>query len=114
CFDPDNPVVSPPSCTRQGPFGEPLLDPVIEYPNLQHGGIGLAVIGGYVYRGTALPELSGLYVFGDFSGTPDTAEGLVFVATPAASGLWPLARVDFPARPRSALGEYLKGFGEDR
>jgi len=36
--------------------------PVLDYP---HGSDGSAVIGGYVYRGTALPELVGKYVFGD-------------------------------------------------
>lgn len=37
--------------------------PVIEYP---HEGGNLAVIGGYVYRGEAIPELQGLYLYGDF------------------------------------------------
>lgn len=29
-------------------------------------GSGQAIIGGYVYRGSAIPELTGLYVFGDY------------------------------------------------
>ena len=36
--------------------------PIIDY---EHGGDGSAVIGGYVYRGTAFPELAGKYIFGD-------------------------------------------------
>jgi hypothetical protein len=28
---------------------------------------GISVIGGFVYRGTAIPELRGRFVFGDFS-----------------------------------------------
>ena len=36
--------------------------PIIDYP---HGGDGNAIIGGYVYRGTAFPELVGKYIFGD-------------------------------------------------
>ena len=36
--------------------------PMIDYP---HGGDGGAVIGGYVYRGKAFPELVGKYIFGD-------------------------------------------------
>ena len=39
-----------------------LLDPVTEYEN--NG--GASITGGYVYRGTALPELQGWYVFADF------------------------------------------------
>jgi uncharacterized repeat protein (TIGR03806 family) len=40
-----------------------LLPPVAEYPHT----LGAAVTGGYVYRGTAIPELVGRYIFGDFS-----------------------------------------------
>ncbi len=40
-----------------------LIDPVLEYPH-QHG--NASVTGGYVYRGKAIPALSGRYVFGDF------------------------------------------------
>jgi len=40
-----------------------LIDPVIEYDH----GVGNSVTGGYVYRGSAIPELAGRYVFGDFS-----------------------------------------------
>lgn len=44
------------SCSTQG-----LSDPIIAYA---HPGDLSAVIGGMVYRGKALPELSGGYVFG--------------------------------------------------
>jgi uncharacterized repeat protein (TIGR03806 family) len=40
----------------------PFIDPVSEYPHSQ----GQSITGGYVYRGTDVPELSGRYVFGDF------------------------------------------------
>ncbi len=43
-------------CDRRG-----LLTPVIAYDHTE----GIAVIGGYVYRGRAIPELVGSYVFGD-------------------------------------------------
>lgn len=39
-----------------------LTDPVTEYENLG----GASITGGFVYRGTALPELQGWYVFADF------------------------------------------------
>lgn len=44
------------------PAGLELVDPVYEY---QHG-VGCSVTGGYVYRGEALPEFRGIYLFSDF------------------------------------------------
>jgi len=44
-------------CTTPG-----LTPPVYEYDHTQ----GCAIIGGYVYRGAAIPELQGQYVFSDY------------------------------------------------
>ncbi len=46
----------------QPPAGLALIDPVFEYGH----GPGCSVTGGTVYRGSALPELGGVYLFGDF------------------------------------------------
>jgi uncharacterized repeat protein (TIGR03806 family) len=40
-----------------------LVPPIAEYPHT----LGHAVTGGYVYRGKAIPDLVGHYVFGDFT-----------------------------------------------
>jgi glucose/arabinose dehydrogenase len=53
CFDP------PSGCDRTG-----LTAPVAEYSHSE----GFATIGGYVYRGSAIPTLRGVYVFGDLNG----------------------------------------------
>ena len=42
-----------------------LIDPVSQYDHDE----GIAVIGGFVYRGTALPRMVGHYIFGDFAKT---------------------------------------------
>ena len=42
-----------------------LIDPIFEYT---HENGEQAVIGGYVYRGTALPEIVGMYFFADLTG----------------------------------------------
>jgi glucose/arabinose dehydrogenase len=50
----------------------PITPPIVEYPhspNLENSGRlddGKSITGGYVYRGKALPELVGVYVYGDF------------------------------------------------
>jgi hypothetical protein len=48
-----------PSCLAPG-LG--LVRPVAEYPTPE----GCAVTGGFVYRGEAIPELRGVYLYGDF------------------------------------------------
>jgi len=52
---------SPPSCDTTGTG---VLLPLYAYGHSE----GSAVIGGYVYRGGAHPQLVGRYVFGDFTG----------------------------------------------
>jgi uncharacterized repeat protein (TIGR03806 family) len=44
-------------CTAPG-----LIDPIVVYGRSE----GIAVTGGYVYRGAELPDLQGRYVYGDF------------------------------------------------
>lgn len=58
CFDPLDPNNPPVSCPTTG-----LIDPFAEYDHND----GIAIIGGYVYRGGLYSDLSGMYIFGDFS-----------------------------------------------
>jgi glucose/arabinose dehydrogenase len=78
CFRADDCPDRTPDAVRGG---EPLVDPIIEYPHADAPVSGISVIGGQVYRGSALPSLAGRYVFGDLR-----AAGRLFVATPAADG----------------------------
>jgi uncharacterized repeat protein (TIGR03806 family) len=45
---------------KRGPT--PILPPVVEHPHSDFR----SLIGGYVYRGTRLPDLAGTYIYGDF------------------------------------------------
>jgi glucose/arabinose dehydrogenase len=46
-----------------------IRPPIVEYPHgptSQRKDHGLSITGGYVYRGKSLPELAGVYVYGDY------------------------------------------------
>lgn len=93
----DNPVNSPGS-----PAG--LTDPIMEYDHNS----GTAINGGFVYHGSLLPQLDGMYIFGDFSNGPFNAagNGRLFYAD-LSTGVINEFNMDAP------LGLWLKGFGED-
>jgi hypothetical protein len=68
-----------------------LVDPVLEYDHTAPGGVrcgggtppsacqGIAVVGGYVYRGHDVKALRGHYVFGDYSRAFAQPLGRLFV-----------------------------------
>ncbi|GAB7095354.1 hypothetical protein JCM30237_25070 [Halolamina litorea] len=92
CFSTDSP--SDPAaitdCPSTGPAeppynGDPLIDPVVEFPHTYEGtGVGITIIGGHRYEASTIPELAGKYVFGTWTrGTSGPApEGRIFAATP--------------------------------
>ena len=51
-------------CIRADYCDEPSVPPAVYYSHDE----GVAVIGGHVYRGSAIPELTGRYLYADFSG----------------------------------------------
>ena len=82
CFSPDHQADPPEECASQSTRGEPLLDPIIEYPHVFDGKpVGQAVVGGHVYEGDAIPELQGKYVFGDVTYSPVVPSGALLVAS---------------------------------
>ena len=114
CFSTDNPDVSPPECPDTHPDGTPLTDPIIEYANHhQPGGLGAAVVGGHVYRGSLLPQFSGRYIFGDWSREFEEPDGSLFVAKRRKRGLWHMEQFLITTSPTGRLGDYVLGFGQD-
>ena len=84
-----------------GPRPEGNVDPVFEYRHGDRPG-GCSVTGGHVYRGTAIPQLVGAYLFGDY----------------CTSALWALSVDDAGATTFHDLdtpvpGGDLVGFGVD-
>ena len=81
-----------------------LINPVLEYDH----GDGVAVIGGFIYRGSAIPALSGRYVFGDYL-RATTGLGRLFHGDLATGQIQELR---IGVNPR-AFGARLTGFGTD-
>jgi len=109
CFDPFNPGTPPDTCASTGPLGEPLLDPIVEY---LHSDGGLSIIGGFVYRGTESPTLTGTYVFGDWSMDFSTPQGRLYYLVETGPGAYEIR--EFQIAPNNEpYGRFLKAFGED-
>ena len=80
----------PPPANRVPPF--------FEY---HHSGRRCAVIGGYVYRGSAIPDLEGFYLFGDH------CSGTIWAARRDAEMQWHISPLFLHT------GFSISGFGED-
>ncbi|HZJ09047.1 MAG TPA: PQQ-dependent sugar dehydrogenase [Trueperaceae bacterium] len=111
-FDPDMPEAIMEEGPTTGPLGNTLVEPVLTYA---HPGVaegldieerGISVSGGYVYRGSAIPELVGYYVFGDWSQSFNSPGGKLFVASTEETGGWEFV-LD------RQLDEFVLAFGED-
>jgi glucose/arabinose dehydrogenase len=115
CFDPQNPNRPLDSCPDIGGSGEPLIDPIIEYSHQRRGTsiTGKAVVGGFVYRGSAMPELQGAYIFGDWSSSFINANGSILVATEIIAETWQVREAGIAGCLRRKLNKFVLGFGQD-
>jgi glucose/arabinose dehydrogenase len=88
-------------CTVQPPpCGDPLYTlPILEY---SHDGGNCAVTGGYMYRGRAIPDLQGSYVYGDY------CSGRIWAASLQA-GTWSPALLPISASSLTTFGEDVTG-----
>ncbi|MFI5381158.1 MAG: PQQ-dependent sugar dehydrogenase [Tepidisphaerales bacterium] len=95
-----------------------LIDPIsgplgtLEYDHTQ----GISITGGFVYRGSAIPELYGKYVFGDLAliGTPTRIDGRLFYADLTTGAINEFVLPQFAAGTgRLPNGLTVHGFGQD-
>lgn len=117
CFSTANP--SDPDalrdCPSEDPEGDPIIDPIIEFPNIKHpdGGLGTTIVGGVVYRGDQLPTWDGRYIFGQWSRRFRSPQGGLFVATRSETNTWDFEAIKIVDREDGELGEYLLALGQD-
>jgi glucose/arabinose dehydrogenase len=105
CFDPLHTTTPLPSCADAG-----MIDPIAQYFH----NVGIAVVGGFLYRGNAVPQLRGKYVFGDFATSFGAPNGHLFYMLPI-----PGRNASQIFRPKIGVngrnfGLYLKGIGRDQ
>lgn len=93
-----------------------LIDPIsgplgsLEYDHSD----GISITGGFVYRGTAIPELYGKYVFGDLAlrNAPPRVDGRLFYADLSTGRILEFLLPQFPDG-KLPNGLTVHGFGED-
>lgn len=88
CFEPSSGCQTP-----------DLVLPILEYGRDE----GVSVTGGYRYRGSAQPALTGVYVFGDFG------SGRIWGAVPRADGSWQRSLLLLSNLAISSFGEDQAG-----
>ena len=94
-----------------------LIDPIsgtlgtLEYDHNE----GISITGGFVYRGTAIPELYGKYIFGDLAlkTAPVRADGRIFYADLATGQMKAFPLFQFGGSAVLPNGLTVHGFGQD-
>lgn len=127
CFDPDNSRQPPDDCRTTGYRGEPLIGPVVEVGH----DAGDVIIGGYVYRGNALPGFQGRYIFGNWFWTnAEIGNGTLMVASPPSGWNWKMPSspddltpndvrmwttyiINVVSKSKENTKGFIRGFGED-
>lgn len=84
-----------------------LTFPIFEYSHL----VGLAVIGGYVYRGHAIPSLYGDYVFADWSDGFIRPSGRLYYLNETTPGVF--TRFEFSMTKPRLFDRFVLSFGQD-
>jgi len=104
CIEVEDAVGRERECPEETPAGTPiesLVDPILQYPHFADGDvIGLAVVGGHVYRGGDVPALTERSVLGDYSSSYEEPGGTLFVA-------------DFPGEENGQMSELTIANAED-
>jgi len=84
-----------------------LVDPLVQYDHDE----GVAVVGGFVYRGNRAHTLAGRYLFGDYAHGAN--QGRLFAIDKSSNGTAGATFSELRVYGQGGLGMSLLGFGED-
>ena len=118
CVDRLKPRQPPATCPARDNSGNRIVLPVLEYPNMQVShpetklgvaGVGTAITGARIYRGSAIPALTGKLVVSDWSAAFKQPSGQILIADPSSDSaqLWPYRRA-------LQIDSRIIGLAEDR
>jgi glucose/arabinose dehydrogenase len=110
-------TIGAPPGNRSPGFPASLIDPIsgtlgtLEYDHNE----GISITGGFVYRGTAIPELYGKYIFGDLAlrTAPVRADGRLFYADLQTGLIKAFPLPQFGGTAVLPNGLTVHGFGQD-
>ncbi len=107
----------------ESPDGKPFVDPFLVYRTSRRmgerrGEYGVSITGGYVYRGRAIPELYGRYIFADWSKSMAFGNGILLVAQrgsrEASFAHWTAEPLALKGAPTGRVAGFIWSLGEDR
>lgn len=107
CFSPES--VDATTCPETGLRGEPLIKPILEYSHDE----GVSVVGGFVYRGSAIAGLSEAYVFADWSQGFIAPNGRLFAAREDDAGAWTFEELRVSGGTNDRIGRFIYALGQD-
>jgi hypothetical protein len=60
-----------------------------------------------------MPEFEGDYIFGDWSSSFTTGDGMLLIALPAANGMWNLEELNVSGSTNGRINAFVRSFGQD-
>lgn len=114
CYDAANRTNPPASCDTTDARGNNFIDPIIEQPQVDEDGnaVGISIIGGFVYRGDSIPDLTSDYVFGQWTSQFGATDGRLFAASEDSNGNWTTQELTIADSSDGRLGRYVLAFGQ--
>ncbi len=92
----------------------PLIDPIAEYSRSGAANslekIGVATVGGYVYRGSEFPSIIGDYIFADWSAGFSPGNGTLLGLEETSPGVFELSILNVLGG--NPIGQYIQAMGE--